>query len=117
LASTQDFLFKFEKSTYFDQSVRTRIGTYESPRARSEILNILADIWDPLEVKRGKYPRAEYESYIHDIYELLVNYATVQQMTEHLSWVARRRMEREPPPSTPEAVRALRAVKLAGHQP
>jgi hypothetical protein len=112
LSSMRDFLSNFEKSAYFIQDVRPLIGKYESPRVRSEILDVLADIWDPLGAKNGRYPRKEYDSYIHNIYILLVNYATVEQMTEHLCWVARRRMEMEPPPSTPDAVRALRGVKL-----
>lgn len=116
LSSMRDFLSNFEKSAYFNQDVRPLIGKYESPRVRSEILNVLADIWDPLGVKNGRYPRKEYDSYIHDIYKLLVNCATVELMTEHLCSVARRRMEMEPPPSTPNAVRALRAVKLGENQ-
>jgi hypothetical protein len=102
-------------SAYFNQDVCPLIGKYESPRVRSEILNVLADIWDPLGVNNGRNPRREYDSYIHDIYKLLGNYATVEQRTEQLCSVTRRRMEMEPP-STPDAVRALRAVKLREDQ-
>jgi hypothetical protein len=116
LCSMREFLSKFEKSAYFNHDVRPFIGKYESPRVRSEILNVLADIWDPLGVKNGRFSRKEYDSYSHDIYKLLVGHSTVEDMTEHLCSVARRRMEMEPPPSTPDAVRALRAVKLGENE-
>lgn len=52
--------------------MRPKIGKYHSPRGRGEILNVLADIWDPLEVRNGKHSRSEYDSYVDDVYELLV---------------------------------------------
>ena len=51
-------------------------GRYESPRVRNEIRSVLADIWDPLDVKNGRYSRSEYESYIYDVYRLLAKGAT-----------------------------------------
>ncbi len=112
LSSMRDFLAGFEQSAYFHEDVRPKIGRYETPRLRAEILNVLADIWDPLEVKNGRYPRKEYDSYIHDIYELLAKDAADAKITEHLCKVARLRMGMEPPLRTPDAVRALRAIKF-----
>jgi hypothetical protein len=108
----RDFLANFEQSAYFNEEVRPIIGRYLTPRLRNEILNVLADIWDPLGTKYGRYPRTEYDSYIYDIYILLVKDATDAQITDHLSKTARLRMQMEPPPSTPESGRALRAIKL-----
>jgi hypothetical protein len=112
----KEFLSDFEQSAYFKADVRPMIGKYESPRVRNEILIVLADIWDPLGVKNGRYPPSEYESFIHDIYRLLAKDATDAQITDHLSQTARRRMETEPPATTPAAVRALRAIKLGKDQ-
>jgi hypothetical protein len=112
LGSMRDFLAGFERSAYFNEDVRPKISRYETPRIRAEILNVLADIWDPLDVKNGRYPRKEYDSFIHDIYELLAKDATDAKITEHLCKIARLRMQMEPPLSTPDAVRALRAIKL-----
>lgn len=114
--SMRDFLAGFEQSAYFNQDVRPKIGRYETPRVRAEILNVLADIWDPLGTKNGKYPRKEYEDFIHDIYELLAKDATDAKLTDHLCKTARRRMQMEPPLSTPDAVRALRAIKFGENQ-
>ena len=113
LSSMRDFLANFEQSAYFEEDVRPMIGRYETPRLRNEILNVLAEIWDPLGVKNGRYSRNEYDSYIHDIYVLLVKDKTDAQITEHLCRTARNRMEMEPPPSTADTVRALRAIKLS----
>ena len=116
VGSMRDFLAGFERSPYFNEDVRPKIGRYETPRLRAEILNVLADIWDPLEVKNGRYPRKEYDSYIHDIYELLAKDATDAKITEHLCKIARLRMGMAPPLSTPDAVRALRAIKFGENQ-
>ena len=116
LGSMRDFLAGFERSAYFNEDVRPKIGRYETPRVRAEILSVLADIWDPLGAKKGRYPRKEYDSYIHDIYELLVKDATAWKITKHLYRVARFRMEMWPPLSTLHAVWALRAIKLGENQ-
>lgn len=113
VGSMRDFLANFEQSAYFKLDVRPKIGKYLSPRVRNEIVSVLAEIWDPLEVRSGKHRRSEYESYVDDIYELLVKEATDTQITDHLCRTARQRMEMEPPTSTPHAVRALRAIKLS----
>lgn len=112
----RDFLANFEQSEYFKQDVRPKIGKNLTPRLTNEILSVLADIWDPLDVRAGRYQRNEYESYVYDIYNLLVKGATDAQIEDHLNQTARRRMEMKPPRSTADAVRALRAVDLReGH--
>jgi hypothetical protein len=113
VGSMRTFLANFEQSVYFKSDVRPKIGKYLSSRVRNEILNVLADIWDPLGVRNGRYPRNEYDSYVDDIYELLVKDATDAQITDHLRQTALRRMETEPPTSTPHAVRGLRAINLS----
>lgn len=116
IGSMQAFLANFERSAYFKQDVRPKIGKYLTPRLRNEILSVLADIWDPLEVGGGRHQRNEYESYVDDIYNLLVKAATDAQITDHLCRAARQRMEMKPPHSTPQTVRALRAINLGeGH--
>jgi len=113
VGSMRAFLAKFEQSAYFNSDVRPRIGKYLSPRVRTEILNVLADIWDPLEVRNGKHSRNEYASYVDDVYELLVKDPTDARITNHLCQTARQRMEMEPPPSTSRAVRTLQAINLS----
>lgn len=108
----RDFLANFEQSLYFKTEVRPKIGKYLTPRLRNEILSVLADIWDPLDVRGGKHQRSEYESYVDDIYNLLVKDATDAQIEDHLRQTARQRMETRPPRSTPNTVRALRAINL-----
>jgi hypothetical protein len=112
IGSMRDFLANFEQSLYFKQDVRPKIGRTLTPRLRNEILSVLADIWDPPDVKAGRYPRNEYESYVYDIYNLLVKGATDAQIEDHLSQTARQRMKMKPPRSTPQAVRALREINL-----
>nr|HEV7952438.1 hypothetical protein [Candidatus Acidoferrales bacterium] len=109
----REFLANFEQSEYFKQDVRPKIGKNLTPRLRNEIFSVLADIWDPLDVGAGKYQRNEYESYVDDIYNLLVKGATDEQVEDHLDQTARRRMVTKPPRSTPQAVRALRAINLS----
>jgi hypothetical protein len=113
VGTMRDFLANFEQFAYFKSDVQPKIGKYLSSRARNEIVNVLADIWDPLGAKNGSHPRNEYDSYVDDIYELLVKDATDARITDHLCRTARRRMEMEPPTTTPHAVRALRAIKLS----
>ncbi len=112
IGSMRDFLAGFEKSAYFADDVQPKIGRYLTARLRSEILAVLADVWDPLEVTKGKFSRKEYAGYVDDIYQLLVKNATPTKITEYLDVAARRRMEMRPPPSTRAAVRALRAIQL-----
>lgn len=112
MGSMRDFLANFDQSAYFKADVRPKIGKNLTPRLRNEILSVLADIWDPLDVSAGKYQRSEYESYVYDIYNLLVKGATDAQIEEHLSQTARQRMEMKPPRSTTRAVQALRAIDL-----
>jgi hypothetical protein len=109
----RDFLANFEQSAYFKADVRPKIGKNLTPRLRNEILSVLADIWDPLDVRAGKYQRNEYESYVDDIYNLLVKGATDVQIEDHLSQTARQRMAMKPPRSTPRAIQALRAINLS----
>jgi hypothetical protein len=117
MGSMRDFLANFEQSAYFKADVRPKIGKNLTPRLRNEILSVLADIWDPLDVRAGKYQRNEYETYVDDIYNLLVKGATDAQIEEHLDQTARRRMEKKPPRSTTRAVQALRAIDLnEGHE-
>ncbi|HEY4839262.1 MAG TPA: hypothetical protein VIH72_11685 [Candidatus Acidoferrales bacterium] len=113
IGSMRDFLANFEQSEYFRQNVRPKIGKNVTPRLRNEIFSILANIWDPLDVRAGRYQRNEYASYVDDIYNLLVKGATDEQIEDHLDQTARRRMETKPPRSTPHAVRALRAINLS----
>jgi hypothetical protein len=110
--SMRDFLAGFEKSRYFQDDVRPMIGKFLTPELRAEILNVLADVWDPLGVKSGKFPRKEYDSYVPDIHRLLAKGATTLEISEHLLRVVRQRMKILPPLSTVAAVRALRAIKL-----
>lgn len=113
VGSMRTFLANFEQSVYFKSDVRPKIGKYLSSRVRNEIVNVLAEVWDPLGVGRGSHQRKEYDSYVDDIYELLVKDATDARITDHLCRTARQRMEMEAPTSTPHAVRALRAIELS----
>lgn len=116
IGNMRDFLANFEQSLYFKTDVRPKIGKYLTPRLRNEILSVLADIWDPLDVRGGKHQRSEYESYVDDIYNLLVKDGTDEEIEDHLRRTARQRMEMKPPRSTPDAARALRAINLSeGH--
>jgi len=116
IGSMRDFLANFEQSAYFKTDVRPKIGKYLTPRLRNEILSVLANIWDPLDVRAGKHQRNEYESYVDDIYDLLVKDTTDAQIIDHLSRTARQRMEMKPPRSTRDTVQALRAINLSEGQ-
>src|ERR1700685_1098193 len=116
VGSMRTFLANFEQTAYFKTDVRPKIGKYLTPRLRNEILSVLADIWAPLADRAEKFRRNEYESYVLDVYDLLVKDATDAQIEDHLDQTARRRMETKPPRSAPRAVRALRAIDLSeGH--
>ncbi len=90
------------------------IGKIKSRLIRTQIRRVLLNVWDPIGVRDEPNAQDEYDSYIGEIYELLVHGATEQQIADRLLYIVQDTMgldaaKREDMLPT---VRALRAILL-----
>ncbi len=87
---------------------------YQARTVKREISRVLWEVWDPIGVNPLGGPRDEYDSYVNDIYELLVSGADDFEIAQHLLRIVTDTMELSG--ANTEAnrptVTALRAIKL-----
>lgn len=91
------------------------IDKAESRRIRVDIRHVLLDVWDPIGVKDEPYAQDEYDGYLGDIYQLLVNGGSDRELEDYLFWVAHDRMgfsEASAKSRNPAAVAALRKISI-----
>lgn len=93
---------------------RPSIDKYESRRIRVQIRRVLLEVWDPIGVKNAPTAQDEYDSYLGDIYGLLVTQAPDAKIAEYLCWVVRDRMGMESAnvSDMESTVKALKAIQL-----
>jgi hypothetical protein len=94
------------------------IDKYESRRIRVQIRHALLEVWDPIGVKDAPTAHDEYDSYLGDIFEMLVARAPDAKIAEYLCWVVRDRMGLESAnvSDMESTVKALKAIPLASEQ-
>jgi hypothetical protein len=90
------------------------IEKYESRRIRREIRGVLLNVWDPIGVRHAISAQDEYDLYLGDIFELLTQGKSDDNIAEYLYWVVNDRMglssaKRDDMMPT---VRALRCISL-----
>lgn len=91
------------------------IEKYESRRIRVDIRHVLLEVWDPIGVREEPNAQDEYDAYIGDIYELLIQGPSYERITDYLYGVVSERMglggaARD---AMTETVDALRRIPLA----
>ncbi|NYF78799.1 hypothetical protein [Granulicella arctica] len=86
----------------------------ESREVRRAIRKIFIEVWDPIGVMADpEWPRDEYDSYIGEVFELLVSNASTEELMDYLFEVVNERMGMSPPhgredmKSTAEALKQL----------
>jgi hypothetical protein len=91
------------------------IDKYESRRVRSDIRQVLLNVWDPIGIKDEINAQDEYDAYIGEIYELLISGASDRQITDRLFFIVRERMGLDAATSEAMAstVTALRTIQLS----
>ena len=91
-----------------------KIDKYESRRIRVEIRRVLLQVWDPIGVKNAPDAQDEYDSYVGNLYEFLVEGSSDSEIAKYLDSVAVEGMgfSTSPVSVTNETVRALRAIPL-----
>jgi hypothetical protein len=81
---------------------------------RSQIRKVLLHVWDPIGIQDEPNAQDEYDGYVGEIYALLVEKATAQQVTNRLLYIVQERMGLDA--ATAEdmrpTVRALREIRL-----
>ncbi len=97
---------------------KPQIDKEESRRIRVQIRRVLLEVWDPIGIKDEPCAQDEYDSYIGDIYELLVAGGTDTDLIRYLCWVTNDRMGLTAKESdTLQTVDALRAIEIrSAHQ-
>lgn len=60
------------------------VGKYDSRSVRAQIRHILLQVWDPIVIKDEPNAQDEYDSYIGELYELLVSGAADSDLIEYL---------------------------------
>ena len=90
------------------------IDKYELRRIRSDIRQVLMEIWDPIGVKDVRNAQDEYDSYISGIYGLLTGEVPDSQIAEHLLGIVRETMGMEAADldAMSDTVNALRLIRL-----
>lgn len=94
---------------------KPRIDKAESRRIRVEIRHVLLNAWDPIGVKDEPYAQDEYDAYIGELYELVVNGSPDEALENYLFWVAHDRMgfsESACRTHNPATIAALRRIPL-----
>ncbi len=81
---------------------------------RSQIRRVLLTVWDPIGVKDEPNAQDEYDGYVGEIYGLLVQKATDQEMTNRLLYVVQETMglDTAKAEDMQPTVRALREIRL-----
>ncbi len=64
-----------------------------------QVRAVLREIWDPIGVADMAGPRDEYDAYIDGIRQLLINGATVPDLTAHLVGIEQDQMGLRPDPA------------------
>jgi hypothetical protein len=88
---------------------------HELRRVRSDIRQVLLNVWDPIGIKDEINAQDEYDAYIGEIYELLISGSSDRQISDRLFFIVHERMGLDA--ATPEAmastVTALRTIQLS----
>ena len=81
---------------------------------RSQIRRVLLNVWDPIGVRNEPNAQDEYDGYVGEIYELLVQKATDQEMTDRLLYIVQETMGLDAATAgdMQPTVRALREIRL-----
>jgi hypothetical protein len=81
---------------------------------RSQIRRVLLNVWDPIGVKEEPNAQDEYDGYVGEIYGLLVQKATDQEMTDRLLYIVQETMglDAAKAEDMQTTVRALREIRL-----
>ena len=64
------------------------IDKFVSRQIRVQIRHVLLDVWDPIGVKNVPQAQDEYDGYIGELYELLVNRAEDEALVNYLYRIA-----------------------------
>lgn len=72
--------------------MKIRPDKEESRRIRVAIRHVLLQTWDPIGIRDEPNAQDEYDMYIGDVYELLLDGASDEKIAEYLLWVATERM-------------------------
>lgn len=83
----------------------------ESRRIRAQIRHVLLNVWDPIGVQDEPLAQDEYDSYLGDIYDLLIRRAPDSELIDYLQWVAHERMGFTSEASTAGALRTIAPLK------
>ena len=81
---------------------------------RSRIRNVLLNVWDPIGVKDEPNAQDEYDGYVGEIYGLLIQKATDQEITDRLLSIVQETMglDGAKAEDMTATVRALREIRL-----
>jgi hypothetical protein len=93
------------------------IDKYESRRIRGDIRRVLLAVWDPIGVKDVPAAQDEYDSYVGQIFELLIRGESDDTIVKYLLDVVNERMGLGSATSSDmlPTLRALREIQI--HQP
>ena len=93
---------------------KLRIDKYDSRKIRVQIRHVLLEVWDPIGVKDEPNAQDEYDGYLGDVYELLINGEPDEKIAEYLHGVVYDRMGLESARLSDMAptVQALRAIPI-----
>jgi hypothetical protein len=101
------------------QSGTTRRGAtvFDKYRARTikqKISRVLWEVWDPIGIKDLGGPRDEYESYVNELYELLISGASDDDVAKHLLRIVAEEIELSGATANDmrPTVAALRSIEL-----
>jgi len=90
------------------------IDKADSRRIRVQMRHVLIEIWDPIGIKDEPNAQDEYDSYIGELYDLLVGHADDSQLIDYLYKAAHDHMGLDAARSDMQAtVDALKKIPLA----
>jgi hypothetical protein len=93
--------------------MRSVIDKTESRRIRTEIRDVLLQVWDPIGVRDEPNAQDEYDSYVPGIFELLTAGASDECLGKHLLRIVNEQMELPANGENMEnTIAALRQIEL-----
>ena len=90
------------------------INKEQSRKIRSEIRRVLLDVWDPIGIRDEPNAQDEYDSYLGQVFELLIVRSSDRQLAEYLFEIVHDHMglDRAKIGDMETTVRALRKIDL-----
>jgi hypothetical protein len=65
---------------------------FDNDELRKRVDEVLYYVWDPIGVSDEPYARGEYENYVPNVLQLVINHDDINPISDHLASIVKERM-------------------------